>query len=1332
VAFQLLVGASGVVALAYLAATTDWRPPMGALILFAVLSALIQRSGFHTTQKVTHCLVGMVDLAALLIFGPLSGAAVSFVGGFVYLFLHLWRSKEERLDGLLLPPLFDGGLKALMALSAGALYLHLGGIIPLVHLSLQDALPLAALFAVWFVLDHLAWGIMTWLQTGKQGLRSFVRASLPVSVLVEFLPLPMAVPIAALYARGETGLFTVVVGGVVAASLTMQAFSDVRLSLERRLRELTLLDKMGWDFARARLNVDELCNLIYRYCSEIVDTSHTFMLGIADTQNQRMRHPILIQNGKPLTPNEIPFTPGVHWLREHRRPLLIRDIQREGLPFKPTVLGEQTRSVIFVPLVAEQELIGILSVQHGEPNVFNENDLRILSALAAQGALAIRKAQAYEAEQRRAHQLAAIARVTEQVGVLQELEVLFNLVVRVIRETFGYYYVALFTLDQQSDALKFQAASSAIGQTSSFDVALGEGITGYVAQTGRPILANDVTKEDRYRAVDLLDGTRSELSVPLIAEGQVVGTLDVQSDRLNAFTQDDLATMQTVATQVAVAIHESQLYDRERKRAGQLAAVGEVGSKVVSILNLDEMLDEVVNLVSERFAYPHVHVFTVDSGRNEVVYRAGTSYADTVSSELRFALDTQGVVAWVARTGETLVVNDVASDPRYRRDPSIGNVRSELAIPLRFGRQILGVFDLQSEEQAAFGADDVSVLQALADQIAVAVRNATLFAAQQEEAWVSTVMLQVAEAAGHQTSVEDAIGAIVRVIPLLVGVNRCAIFLLDKDTGDFFTDETYSTGRDDTSRFKRLRLKPSEAPLVLRLLADPTPLIMDDDQLESLIPPEVVRAYGVRHLAAFPLLARGEVMGFMAVEFTHEAWPVGGRAIAIATGIANQAATAIENAQLYAALQEEAYVSNALLQVAESINAAVDLDEALEVVVRITPMLVGVDRCMVFLWDEARKQFLPAQQYGVRRELQDEFRSLAFGEGEVPLLDALRDHREPITVSDALESDLVPSSLAVRFGVRSLLALPLHTKGEILGAMLVDFEGQVHHFPENRMALLVGIAGQIAMNVENYRLYREMAERQRLEQELEVARSIQTSFLPRSCPLLDGWQVAALWRSARRVGGDFYDIIQFDPYRVGFVVADVSDKGVPAALYMALSKTIIRASALEVDSPAAALHRANDLLVADSSSGMFVTVFYGVLDIRTGEFAYANAGHNQPILVRNGSGEVELLAADGMILGVLEDVDLEEKRVILRPGDALLMYTDGLTDAINEHEEEFGTERLESSVRENAGETAEDMIHNIDRAVAEHVGGQPQFDDYTLIALKRLQSQHSLENDRVS
>ncbi|MBC7258584.1 MAG: GAF domain-containing protein [Chloroflexi bacterium] len=1319
VAFQLTVAAGGLAALAYAAATMAWRPQVVPLLLFVALSAILQRSGFHTTQKVTHCLVGMVDVAAVLIFGPLGGAVVSFLGGFVYLWLHALRGKARNWETLLLTPLFDGSLKAMMALGGGALYLHLGGDIPLLRPSWHDVPALAALFVAWFAVDHLAWGAVMTLSGGRAGLRTFVRDSLPVSVLVELLPLPMAVPIAVLYARGEMGLFAVVTAGVVAASITLQAFSDARLTRERRLRELTLLDRIGWDFARASLNVDELCELIYRYCSELVDTSHTFMLGIADPQNQRIRHAIMVENGQRLSPNEIPYTPGIRYLQEHRQPLLIRDMEREALPFTPTVIGQATRSVILVPLVADHDLIGVLSVQHADPNVYTEDDLRILSALAAQGALAIRKAQSYEAEQRRSRQLAAIARVTQQVAVLRDLTTLFNLVVDVIRETFGYYYVALFTVDPRTGKLDFQAASSESGRTCYFQVELGQGITGYVAETGQPVLANDVTQEPRYRPVDHLEETRSELTVPLLLEGRILGVLDVQSDRRNAFTQDDLATMQTVATQVAVAIHEARLYDRERKRARQLAAVSEVGRKIVSILNLDAMLDEVVNLVSEQFNYPHVHVFTVDGAQREVVYRAGTAPADSVSAQLRFGLDAEGIVPWVARTGEPLVVNDVQADPRYRPGPSIGDVRSELAMPLRFGKQILGVFDLQSQEPNAFDAEDLPVLQALADQIAVAVRNATLFAAQQEEAWVSTVLLQVAEAVGQQTSVEGAISAVVDIVPLLVGVNRCTIFLLDRATGEFCTDEGYSTARGAAPRVGALCLRPADVPLLARIVASKSPVIVPDEEITAWVPADLVRAYGIRHLAAFPLVARGEVRGCMAVEFADAAWPPASKALAIVSGVANQTATAIESAQLYDALQEEAYVSNALLQVAESINAAVDLDEALGAVVRITPILVGVDRCMILLWDERRQQFLPAKQYGVDRKLEADFAGLAFRADEFPLLGELAHRKEPLIVANVAESDLVPKDLAEKFGIRSLLALPLQTKGDILGAMLVDFQGLEHRFPENRMALLTGIASQTAMAVENYRLSQEMAERQRLEQELEVARSIQKSFLPSSCPFLPGWEVAALWRSARRVGGDFYDIILFDERRVGFVVADVSDKGVPAALYMALSKTIIRASALERRSPAEALRRANDLLVADSSSGMFVTVFYGVLDVREGVFTYANAGHNPPLLARVGGQTPEYLSADGMILGVMEDVALEEKQTRMNAGDVLLMYTDGLTDAINEREEEFGTERLARCLVDAMSQTAEALIQHIDREVAAHVNGQPQFDDYTLLAVKR-------------
>ncbi len=268
------------------------------------------------------------------------------------------------------------------------------------------------------------------------------------------------------------------------------------------------------------------------------------------------------------------------------------------------------------------------------------------------------------------------------------------------------------------------------------------------------------------------------------------------------------------------------------------------------------------------------------------------------------------------------------------------------------------------------------------------------------------------------------------------------------------------------------------------------------------------------------------------------------------------------------------------------------------------------------------------------------------------------------------------------------------------------------------MDVAQGIANQAAIAVESAQLYREMAAKERMDRELQVARQIQASFLPDSCPAIPGWQVAADWRSARQVGGDFYDFIELPGGRWGLVIADVSDKGVPAALFMALSRTLIRAAAADGHGPAEVLEHANRVMLADTRSEMFVTAFYAVLDPQRNVLTYANAGHNPPLLVRGNSGKLLRLHDHGIVLGIVEDVHLADNLVDLAPGDVLVLYTDGVTDAINDQEQEFGEERLAEIVQQSAGRPAADIVAAINAAVAGFVGDTPVFDDYTLVVLK--------------
>jgi len=248
-------------------------------------------------------------------------------------------------------------------------------------------------------------------------------------------------------------------------------------------------------------------------------------------------------------------------------------------------------------------------------------------------------------------------------------------------------------------------------------------------------------------------------------------------------------------------------------------------------------------------------------------------------------------------------------------------------------------------------------------------------------------------------------------------------------------------------------------------------------------------------------------------------------------------------------------------------------------------------------------------------------------------------------------------------------------------------------------------------------LERTTAEKERFAKELEIAKGIQQSFLPDTAPDIAGIEIAAKNIPALEVGGDFYDFIPLGKDRWGLVIADVSGNGVPAALFMALSRTLIRASTLANADPAVAIGHANQLICEDSKTDMFVTLFYAILDSRAMTLDYVNAGHNPPLLLKGTSSDVVLLKARGIALGLTDEMDLQSARMDLRPGDVLVLYTDGVTEAINDHEEEFGEQRLLSVIMENRTLPAAELLEKILDAISTFAGNRPQHDDITLLIL---------------
>ena len=811
---------------------------------------------------------------------------------------------------------------------------------------------------------------------------------------------------------------------------------------------------------------------------------------------------------------------------------------------------------------------------------------------------------------------------------------------------------------------------------------------------------------------------KSAIYIPIPGQDTFRGVVSLQSPGPRRYTPEDLAFVSRAVDQVAIGLYAARLCDEANERSRQMAMIAEVSRRVAAILDLESLFSDTVKLVQDTFGYYHVSIFAVDPKAERVVLEASSSEAIQATG-----LDIvwgAGMIGATASVGQRMVANAALTDARFLKHPALPAARSELAIPLRVEDRILGVLDLQADRVNAFSDGDASVLQILADQIAVAIEDSRIYEGQQEEAWVATAVLQVADALAAASNPGQIVSSIVRLTEMLTGAQSCLVFLWSEEEDTFSCVGAAGLSWEQRDALDGVVFAEDDIPLLQRVLCEGRKEIARAEELARYLPPPLVDLGDDLEVAALPLWSGQKFAGVFVVIDAAGVDLEGGPRARILGGVASHTAIALENARLYAAQREEGWVSTALLQVANvAASANYDLEATLRTIVRLTPMLVGSAWCTLLLWDRERESLSGTIAHGLPDETMALLSNAYCCPEDTPLLQHLIETEEPLTLTDPDELR-GPSPNSPLCDLGPLTALPLLAHSRFLGVLLAGHMPGCTAISGRRMSILSGIAQQAALAIEAAKLQDQIVAQERLQREVELASSIQESFLPECCPQIAGWQLGLEWRPARGVGGDFYDFIFLGPRRLGVVIADVSDKGVGAALYMALSRTVLRAVALDAAGPGEALRRTNRILMEHSGSGMFVSVFYGVLDLDHGLLEYARGGHNPPLLLRARGETVDPLDSPGVVLGVLEDADFVESSAQIGPGDALVMYTDGVTEAVGGEGVEFGEERLRQVLTASSELDPAELVRRIDAGVRDHSAGHPQFDDFSLVVLKRV------------
>jgi GAF domain-containing protein/HAMP domain-containing protein len=587
------------------------------------------------------------------------------------------------------------------------------------------------------------------------------------------------------------------------------------------------------------------------------------------------------------------------------QPLVVNDASADPRLTRTVVREDGLRSLAIVPLRSKGQVLGTLFAMTCGYREFTDQDVQLLSSIGHQIGIAADSAHLFQAEQRRAEQFQVITEVGHRITSILDIDELLIQLVRLIQKSFKYDHVAIAMIE--GDQVEYKVGAGALWEDPDFDfhprkLEVGqEGLTGWVADTGEPVMVLDVSQDPRYIPLRGSE-TRSELIVPIKTKGQLIGVLDVQSDRLNAFDDSDLTVLQSLANQAAIAIDNARLFVAEQRRAEQFRVIGEVGRQMTTVLDVDQLLEEIVRLIRHAFDYYLVDIALIEGDDLTVRAGAGDRFDEPDFQLPHLPVQGPGIMARVARTGKPLLVSDVREEADYLALPDGLKTLSELAVPLKTKTSVIGVLDVQSDRQDAFDASDLVMLQSLAHQAAFAIENARFFRDTTRQVRELRALADASRIISSVLDQDQLLRALYEQITRIAPTDFYVIALYDSDTNVISIEINVDEGVPYPK--EQYVLDRGLLQLVIR---ERQPLRFDNlPEEKKKLDVEVVPGGGPKANQSWlgvPMLYGEEVLGAVVVGSYQPASFDAGHQQTLSS-IANQAAVALQNARLYGQAQQ--------------------------------------------------------------------------------------------------------------------------------------------------------------------------------------------------------------------------------------------------------------------------------------------------------------------------------------------------------------------------------------------------------------------------------------------
>ncbi len=666
-------------------------------------------------------------------------------------------------------------------------------------------------------------------------------------------------------------------------------------------------------------------------------------------------------------------------------------------------------------------------------------------------------------------QLEAITRIGYGIASSLDIERLLNQLAKDLRDTFDYDHVHIYLLEGNELSLKALAdRSEDKASLLAKRLKLDEGLPGWVARTGEPLLASDVSREPRYLPIEGLEEVQAELAVPLLSGGEVMGVLDVRSDCLAGVSEEDLILLHPLAPQISASIEKARLFQWTNEAKGKIELLYDISRHLSSSLDVDEVLAKILSLTIPNVGASKGSVMILDH-EGKVSHRI-LIREDLPPQEAERVIKrvlAEGLAGWVIEHKKGTIVSDTSQDERWLTLPGQEDIGSAIAVPLLRGDKVIGVLDLVHPQSGYFHEGHLTLLTSVANLAAAAIENASLLSQMRQRVRELSILNEISHACSF-LDLDKVLTLITERMARAFRVDRCALFLLDEEREELILRAADNVGRS-TEGAIGLRLPLSARPHVADAIACGEPVeirdIFSDPRLEDFWP--LAREMGLEAYLAVPILVKGRAIGAISLDRTQVRPPFLPEEVALCRTLANQAAIAIENARLYEETRHRAEQLRLANEVGHYIGVILDIDWLLWEVVRliretfdcyhVSIALIEGDE-LVFKADVGhyQREFLKGLRLKLGRE----------GEG---ITCWVANTGRPLLVPDVRQDphyrfvEELPEN-------RSELAVPLKIGDRVIGVLDVQSSAP-GDFEESDLALLQSLAAQVAVTVENARLF---------------------------------------------------------------------------------------------------------------------------------------------------------------------------------------------------------------------------------------------------------------------